>query len=97
MISVVKKPTPVIITPTTATVATDPATGAPLLTATLDADAPSVLAESIWYAVALDTTNRSWTWNPIPSTNVTLSGSTVTIRCPDLPTAIYSLGNPGGH
>ena len=90
-------PSPVIITPTTATVATDPATGAPLLTATLAANAPAALADSIWYAVALDPETRTWNWTLLPTANVTLTGSTVTLRCPDLPTAIYSLGNPGGH
>jgi 1,4-alpha-glucan branching enzyme len=89
-------PAPVVITPTSATVSTDPDTGLPLLTATLSADAPAILADSVWYAVTLDPATHSWNWTNIPSSSVTLSGPTVTIRCPDLPTAIYSLGTPGG-
>ena len=88
-------PEPVVITPTAATVSTDPDTGLPVLTATLSADAPAALADSIWYAVTLDPETRSWNWTNIPSSSVTLSGPTVTIRCPDLPTAIFSLGAPG--
>ena len=88
-------PEPVVITPTSATVSTDPDTGLPVLTATLSADAPAVLADSVWYAVTLDSDTHSWNWTNIPSANVTLSGPTVTIHCPDLPAAIYSLGTPG--
>ncbi len=88
-------PEPVVITPTAATISTDPDTGLPVLTATLSADAPAVLADSVWYAVTLDPATHSWNWTNIPSSSVTLSGPTVTIRCPDLPTAIFSLGAPG--
>ena len=87
-------PSPTIVTTTSATFATDPDTGFPVLTATLDADAPAALADSVWYAVAVDPATRSWTWHPIPAADVALSGTTVTIRCPDLPFSVYSLGTP---
>ena len=88
---------PTLVTTTSATFAADPKTGAPILTATLDADAPAALTDSVWYAVSLDPATRSWTWLPLPATNVTLSGPTVTIRCPALPFSIYSIGTPAPH
>lgn len=87
-------PAPALVTTTSATFAADPDTGRLVLTATLDADAPAALADSVWYAVSLDPATRSWNWTPLDSSSVTLSGPTVTIRCPDLPFTIYSLGTP---
>lgn len=80
-----------------ASVSRDPETGVPVLSATLDSDAPDDLKNAVWYADALDSGNGVWNWLPLSASNVFLSGSTVRLHCPDLPFAVFSFGTPGGE